>query len=469
MDPARLECLRMAFTASDRDGSGAIDKDELSLVLQLSGIQVQSNDVDAMFIESDVNGDGQITWDEFLSYTEKNHLNALSCIVDKLTSVRLAFELFDRDKSGGIDQNELQHVLKMVGVNIPQESVQAMFEADSDGDGQITFPEFVKYLENHSDSTLSNVVEDIVALQKAFLESHGCSNVVRISEMVLKLRGAVGQLTEEQVRVLVKLHSYTHKSDMKLKQIRGGSILTRKVISSNDVIAFLSEQWGDPSLGGFFARKASTEGMTANEIIAQLGLDYDGSPYVIGNQPCGLVYLIEADVNIDEGALVPLDPRLREKVRLLALKEGDDLQADAKKLYNHSYACAVADGSEVAKSSPIALPSPYVGAGFCVHGSKLDGGHVEAKLVQELVAMKKQDEEAKLVKVQRISYSIGTGIWAQGGAGELWLVAAWNGKDWIPSYTKKEDIPSWLCTLEKSTNEELYEKWSKAISAGHSR
>jgi len=315
-------------------------------------------------------------------------------------------------------------------------------------------------LETSSDSDLGALVKDIIDLQSAFLQANNCDPRDDISEMVLKLRGSIPKLTADQVRVLVTLHSYTFKNDSKLKSLHKGVILTRKCISSADVTVFLSEQWGNPSLGGFFARKIATAGLGANEIILQLGLDYDGSPYVSSTGPCGLVYLIEADVDIEDNGLIPLDPRLIEKIKALSHAEGEDA---AKYLLSHSYACAVADGSAEAKAAAISLAPPYVGAGFCVHGTKLDGGH-EVKLVQELVAMKRANES---VTAQRISYSPGAGLWAQGKVGEEWLVASWNGKDWIPNFKAATDIPNWLASLEGQTQSDLFAKWERATQAGH--
>ena len=57
--------LHDAFTAFDRDGSGAIDLEELSNVLKQLGESLTQDEISAMMAEADDSGDGEIDFAEF--------------------------------------------------------------------------------------------------------------------------------------------------------------------------------------------------------------------------------------------------------------------------------------------------------------------------------------------------------------------------------------------------------------------
>mmetsp|Transcript_38600 Transcript_38600/g.96340 ORF Transcript_38600/g.96340 Transcript_38600/m.96340 type:complete len:260 (-) Transcript_38600:423-1202(-) len=61
----------------------------------------------------------------------------------KEAELRQAFELFDSDKSGNIDANELGDVMKSLGVTLDAtELANMMAQMDASGDGQVSFVEF---------------------------------------------------------------------------------------------------------------------------------------------------------------------------------------------------------------------------------------------------------------------------------------------------------------------------------------
>jgi len=64
------QALRNAFRLFDTDGSGTIDRRELSAMLSKLGLVKSSSDtstVDRMFAAADANGDGQIDFNEFVA------------------------------------------------------------------------------------------------------------------------------------------------------------------------------------------------------------------------------------------------------------------------------------------------------------------------------------------------------------------------------------------------------------------
>ncbi|XP_022751934.1 probable calcium-binding protein CML45 [Durio zibethinus] len=66
-----------------------------------------------------------------------------------LEEVKQAFEVFDENKDGFIDAEELQRVLRILGLKEGLENCNKMIKTfDEDGDGRIDFQEFVKFMEN---------------------------------------------------------------------------------------------------------------------------------------------------------------------------------------------------------------------------------------------------------------------------------------------------------------------------------
>ncbi len=73
-------------------------------------------------------------------------------ISDQLTpqdirDLRMVFDVFDLDKSGFIDQNELRKACKILGFNVRKEEIKKMMDdVDVDRSGQIDFNEFLEFV-----------------------------------------------------------------------------------------------------------------------------------------------------------------------------------------------------------------------------------------------------------------------------------------------------------------------------------
>ena len=59
------EKLKAAFDMFDFDGSGTISQEELKEVLSL-GTNIDQLTIDKIFLQADANGDGQISFNEFI-------------------------------------------------------------------------------------------------------------------------------------------------------------------------------------------------------------------------------------------------------------------------------------------------------------------------------------------------------------------------------------------------------------------
>ena len=108
------------------------------------------SDIDEKVREADSDGDGQINYGELVKNMSqlKTPVQRLIEYFEKLEAdIKEAFQLFDKDSNGLISAEELSHVMKNIdGYMTDSEIDEMMRVADSDGDGQIDYGEFVKMM-----------------------------------------------------------------------------------------------------------------------------------------------------------------------------------------------------------------------------------------------------------------------------------------------------------------------------------
>ena len=67
---------------------------------------------------------------------------------EKIDACRLIFDLFDTDKSGAIDSNELAKIMEVLGIQCTDKEIEEMLKfLDEDKNGKIEFDEFLKIFE----------------------------------------------------------------------------------------------------------------------------------------------------------------------------------------------------------------------------------------------------------------------------------------------------------------------------------
>ena len=139
-----LNELKKIFFALDKNGDGKLSKEEfvkgltntnLNFNLDLNLNEEESFEGLIKNIDSDNNG--YITFEEFLMAS----INKEKILTEK--NLKMAFNVFDRDKSGGISHEELKYILGEYNPNAKEYLWKKMIEQiDLNKDGQISYEEF---------------------------------------------------------------------------------------------------------------------------------------------------------------------------------------------------------------------------------------------------------------------------------------------------------------------------------------
>ena len=133
--------VKEAFACLDKQGKGSIQTKDLVTLLRYLGLNPTEDETDDIINESDVVGDEEVGFIEFVEQMKKRWYEA-----DE--TFRLAFEMFDSDGSGNIDANELKHMMEEQGqMEVDEGEIDDIIaRVDKNGDGVIDLEEFMDML-----------------------------------------------------------------------------------------------------------------------------------------------------------------------------------------------------------------------------------------------------------------------------------------------------------------------------------
>jgi len=133
-----VEEIKEAFDLFDNDGSGAISVNELTSAMQSLGFDVKHAVVYNMVSDLDADGSGEIEFGEFLDVMTAK-------LSDKNTKEEIdrVFKLFDKDRNGTLEADDLSRVCKELGEDMTEEDIREVItRMDVDGDGAVGLDDF---------------------------------------------------------------------------------------------------------------------------------------------------------------------------------------------------------------------------------------------------------------------------------------------------------------------------------------
>ncbi|ABP00426.1 predicted protein [Ostreococcus lucimarinus CCE9901] len=139
---AQVQEFKEAFDIFDVDGGGTITAEELGEVMKSLGQKPTRAQLEAMVREIDADGDGAIDFPEFLTMMLRKMNEG-----DPERELRDVFTVFDKDQSGTISADELKSVMKVIGEKLTEQEIEdAIRLADTTGDGEVDYDEFIAFV-----------------------------------------------------------------------------------------------------------------------------------------------------------------------------------------------------------------------------------------------------------------------------------------------------------------------------------
>jgi len=234
------------FVEADEEGKGYLDYQQFSSLFQSLSDQLPLTEKDLTFIvaEVDENQDGVIEYKEFVPLAvdliesmyakttaqiavaeadAEAHEAALSSLLDGMSQEDLeatlmnVFKQADADGNGTLDRKEFQACLRSADLGLKNKQIKAlMAQTDIDGDGKITYEEFVPTCFNMLVEVISREIKhDAESPELAAVEQFLMDNFAAEDEKgagVLDF-DAVKQIVSEAVAGLSRIQIHTVMSE----------------------------------------------------------------------------------------------------------------------------------------------------------------------------------------------------------------------------------------------------------------
>jgi len=128
---------------------------------------------------------------------EKNGLTE-----DEVLEIKEAFDLFDSDKSGQIDTDELKSALKNLGIDAKNQTLTNMMaDLDKDNSGQIDFDEFIDMMTAKMSDR--DTREDLEKVFKLFLGDDDKADKILLKHLKRVARELNENMSEEELQEMI--------------------------------------------------------------------------------------------------------------------------------------------------------------------------------------------------------------------------------------------------------------------------
>jgi len=128
---------------------------------------------------------------------EKNGLTE-----DEVLEIKEAFDLFDSDKSGEIDTEELKQALKNLGIDAKNQTLQNMMsDLDKDNSGKIDFDEFIDMMTAKMSDR--DTKEDLQKVFRLFLGDDDKSDRIALKHLKRVARELNENMSDEELNEMI--------------------------------------------------------------------------------------------------------------------------------------------------------------------------------------------------------------------------------------------------------------------------
>ncbi|XP_018025537.1 troponin C, isoallergen Bla g 6.0101 isoform X3 [Hyalella azteca] len=142
VDPEQMLVLKRAFDSFDQEKRGAISTEIVATILKMMGQTVNRQILKQVIEEVDVDGSGELEFNEFVLLATKFMNEEDEEEMKK--ELKEAFRLYDKNGEGFIPTAVLREILKELDDKLTDEELDGMVEEiDADGSGTVDFDEFM--------------------------------------------------------------------------------------------------------------------------------------------------------------------------------------------------------------------------------------------------------------------------------------------------------------------------------------
>ena len=203
--------VKKVFNSIDIDHDGHISRQEMSACGKFN-----SQEVDAIFILGDVNGDGDIDLEEFIGLmcpTAADAIAKMTKAVRNMSEAQQLFRILDKDGDGMISMEEMRNC----GQQFSAKEIDAIFAlGDTNNDGEIDVSEFVAVMCPAASTVVARISKGFKTLEdvkQAFkkIDKDGDGNISK-SEM------ASCGLNEQQVNAIFGLGDSNNDGEIDIQE-----------------------------------------------------------------------------------------------------------------------------------------------------------------------------------------------------------------------------------------------------------